>query len=165
MYVCNPVIKDAMKKYVVYSLSGSSINEQVVRRFSDFFTLRKKLCERWPGVYIPNIPPKKAVGNLDDDTIETRMRLLNSFCYKISKISYLFDSEEVKLFQGNSPDISKALEKLPTLKYAEIFEKYKAAFTDYYEAYDLILGKGKLKEFQGFLKRTLTNIKVLSFFY
>lgn len=160
MYVCNPVLKDGMKKYVVYTLSGSVINEQVVRRFSDFYTLRKKLCERWPGVYVPNIPPKKTLGSTDDDTIETRMRLLNSFCYKISKISYLFDSEEVKLFQGNSPDISKALEKLPSLKYAEIYEKYKAAFPDYYEAYDLILGKGKLKEFQGFLKRTLTNIKV-----
>ena len=160
MYVCNPVIKDSMKKYVVYSLKGSAIKDDVVRRFSDFFSLRKKLVERWPGIFIPAIPPKKAVGNLDDDTIETRMRLLNSFCHKLSKSSFLFESEEVKLFQANSPDVSKALDKLKPHNDGEILEKYKAAFPDYYEAYDLILGKGKLKEFQGFLKKTLTNIKV-----
>jgi hypothetical protein len=31
------------------------------RRFSDFYALRKKLSERWPGIYIPNVPHKKAV--------------------------------------------------------------------------------------------------------
>lgn len=104
------------------------------------------------GIFIPAIPPKKAVGNLDDDTIETRMRLLNSFCYKLSKSSFLFESEEVKLFQAVNPDIAKALDKLPAHNDGEILEKYKTAFPDYYEAYVLILGKGKLKEFQGFLR-------------
>lgn len=149
-----------MKKYVIYSLKGSAIKEDVIRRYSDFFNLRRKLLERWPGVFIPAIPPKKAVGNLDEDTIETRMRLLNSFCYKISKSSFLFESEEVKLFQAVNPDIAKALDKLPPHNDGEILEKYRTAFPEYYEAYDLILGKGKLKEFQGFLKKTLTNIKV-----
>ena len=90
MYLCNPVIKDSMKKYVIYSLKGSAIKEDVIRRYSDFFNLRRKLFERWPGVFIPAIPPKKAVGNLDEDTSETRMRLLNSFCYMLSKSSFLF---------------------------------------------------------------------------
>lgn len=160
MYVSNPVIKDGMKKYVVYSLKGIAIHEDVVRRFSDFFSLRKKLVERWPGIFIPAIPPKKAVGNLDDDTIETRMRLLNSFCYKLSKSSFLFESEEVKLFQANTLEVAKSIDKLKPHTDGEILEKYKVAFPDYYDAYDLILGKGKLKEFQGFLKKTLTNIKV-----
>ena len=165
MYVCNPVIKDGMKKYVVYSLKGSAIHDDEVRRFSDFFSLRKKLVERWPGIFIPAIPPKKAVGNLDDNTIETRMRVLNSFCYKLSKSSFLFESEEVKLFQSNTLEVAKAIDKLKAHNDGEILEKYKVAFPDYYDAYDLILGKGKLKEFQNFLKKTLTNIKVCTIMY
>lgn len=117
MYLCNPVIKDSMKKYVIYSLKGSAIKEDVIRIYSDFF-----------------------------------------------KILILFESEEVKLFQAVNPDIAKALEKLPPHNDGEILEKYRTAFPEYYEAYDLILGKGKLKEFQGFLKKTLTNIKVIIFF-
>ena len=39
MYLCNPVIKDSMKKYVIYSLKGSSIKKDVIRRYSDFFKI------------------------------------------------------------------------------------------------------------------------------
>ena len=160
MYVDNPVIKESMKKYVAYSLKGTAVQTEVTRRFSDFFALRKKLRERWPGVYIPNIPPKKAVGNLETSVINSRTRLLNVFCQKLSQFTFLFESEEVKLFQSDQPEIAKVLEKMPNLNYEEILEKYREAFPDYYEAYDVILGKGKLTEFLHFLKRTLTNIKV-----
>jgi hypothetical protein len=50
-----------MKPYVVYTIKVKGINELIFRRFSDFFSLREKLTERWPGVFIPNIPPKKTV--------------------------------------------------------------------------------------------------------
>ena len=56
-----PVIKEGIKTYVVYTIITNKINEPVYRRYSDFFALRTKLIERWPGVYIPNIPPKKLV--------------------------------------------------------------------------------------------------------
>lgn len=39
MYLCNPVIKDSMKKYVIYSLKGSAIKKDVIRRYSDFFKI------------------------------------------------------------------------------------------------------------------------------
>ena len=32
--------------------------------YSDFELLRAKLLERWPGIYIPYLPEKKAIGNL-----------------------------------------------------------------------------------------------------
>jgi len=34
-----------------------------MKRYSDFFALRTKLLERWPGLYIPGIPPKKTIVN------------------------------------------------------------------------------------------------------
>ena len=111
-----------MKKYVVYSLKGSAIKEDVVRRFSDFFSLRKKLVERWPGIFIPAIPPKKAVGNTDSKIIDKRIRLLNRFCYQLSTVNFLFESEEVKLFQSNGNEIAKAISALPKPNYQEILE-------------------------------------------
>jgi hypothetical protein len=41
-----------------YTIKLLGINQNIFRRYSDFFSLREKLKERWPGIYIPNIPPK-----------------------------------------------------------------------------------------------------------
>jgi hypothetical protein len=58
--VSNPIIKDGLKKYVLYTISAPSLlTTPIYRRYSEFNTLRAKLVEHWPGVYIPNIPHKK----------------------------------------------------------------------------------------------------------
>ena len=33
----------------------------VVRRFSDFRLIRQMLVHKWPGCYIPPLPPRKAL--------------------------------------------------------------------------------------------------------
>lgn len=154
------MIKDGMKKFVIYTVSGTLMPPGSTRRYSDFDSLREKLVERWPGVYIPNIPEKKVVGNLDNLVIQKRMRLLNVFCLKLSHFKPIFECEEMQLFQSNSPDVAKALDKLPKLSYPDICSRYKEAFPEYYEAYDLILGKGKLVDFYNFLKKVMNNLKV-----
>jgi hypothetical protein len=53
-----------MKAYVVYTIKLSWVDQNYYRRYSDFYALRETLVERWPGVYIPNIPGKKAVVNI-----------------------------------------------------------------------------------------------------
>jgi hypothetical protein len=57
----NPIKKEGIKSFIVYTIKLQNSNEAIFRRFSDFFLLREKLISRWPGVYIPNIPPKIAV--------------------------------------------------------------------------------------------------------
>ena len=109
---------------------GTDIQEALKRRYSDFYALHEKLLERWPGIFVPNIPPKVVVGNLDADIIAYRIRLLNRFCLDLSNIKYLYESEEVKLFQSNSNDVAKAIEKLPKLTYSQILENYKKALID-----------------------------------
>ena len=59
MYVFGPMLKEGIKKFVTYQVGGDSLENQITRRYSDFFALREKLQERWPGIYIPNVPPKK----------------------------------------------------------------------------------------------------------
>jgi hypothetical protein len=64
MSVSNPVIKDGIKAYVEYMIVTDKVGKPIYKRFSDFFALREKLVERWPGIYIPNIPHKKIVVNI-----------------------------------------------------------------------------------------------------
>ena len=159
IYVTNPVhIKDGVKGYTSYTLTGSRVPEPLNRRYRDFDALRKKLVERWPGVYIPNIPGKKVINNTETKTINMRMRLINRFLDKLSKINYLYNSEETQLIKSNSPDCSKNIEKLKKLSYLEKLERYQSAFPDYYETYDVILGKGKVNDFLSFVKKTQQNI-------
>jgi hypothetical protein len=62
------VIKDGVtSKYILYTIRGEDKDGvfDTLRRYSDFHTLREKMLARWPSCYIPPIPPKKAVGNMD----------------------------------------------------------------------------------------------------
>ena len=67
--------------YVSYEVIGYDMKGdfKVRKRYSDFFMLRKVLRERWPGFYIPAIPPKKALGNMELDFIRNRLTHLDNF--------------------------------------------------------------------------------------
>jgi hypothetical protein len=51
--------------FVVYTVYGVLNKErfEIYRRYSDFVVLRESLCEIFPGLYVPPIPPKKSIGN------------------------------------------------------------------------------------------------------
>ena len=64
-----------------YILKGKMCTEPLIRRYSDFFSLRQKIMSRWPGIVVPNLPPKILIGSSSDKTtIRIRKRLLNNFC-------------------------------------------------------------------------------------
>ena len=50
---------------MIYTVYGILKKErfEVFRRYSDFAILRESLSERFPGLYVPPIPSKKAIGN------------------------------------------------------------------------------------------------------
>ena len=158
MYIDNPKkVEKTVGSYICYTMDGTDITEQLTRRYSDFFSLYEKLLQRWPGVYIPRVPPKKITGNMDPAIIKTRMRLLNKFCLDISNIDYLYKAEETKIFRNNVPDVSNAINKLPELNYSEILVRMKEAFPEFNENYDIIVGKDKFVDFDSFLKTLLKN--------
>ena len=163
IYVYNPEVVEGLKSYVRYSVGGKLLHQTVLRRFSDFFSLRQKLVERWPGIYIPNIPPKKYYGNLDKKNIEMRMRVLNGFCLRISKFKSIIESEEMKVFLMSSVEASKAVDNLPPLAYEEILNRYQKAFPGCDENFDLGKGKEKLKTFFSFFKKAFLNLTVKIF--
>ena len=148
MYVSDPVLnKDGVKGYTSYTLNGSRVPEPLSRRYRDFDALRKKLVERWPGIFIPNIPHKKKVGNQGKRIINMRVEMINRFLKKLSKIDYLFNSEEMELFLQNSSNVSKTLDGLKAENYEDLLKKYSSAFPDYDDNFDLKAGKEEQDKF------------------
>ena len=62
--VSNPVKISGHIKYTITGEDGDGDFEEV-RRFREFFALRKILSERWPGIYIPQLPEKSVMDNKD----------------------------------------------------------------------------------------------------
>ena len=80
LFVSDPnLVKDGMTQFTSYKLQGAKIPEPINRRYRDFDALRKKFVERWPGVYIPNIPHKKTMGNKDKEIVDLRIEMINRF--------------------------------------------------------------------------------------
>ena len=113
----------------------------------DFDALRRKFVERWPGVFIPNIPHKKTVGSTDKGIVDLRIEQINRFLKKLSSIDYLYNSDEMELFLQNSDNIPKTLDNIKEDSYQEILKKYSQVFTDYDDNFDTIVGKNEQDEF------------------
>ena len=160
MYIDNQKkIDKIVGSYISYTLNVTNATEPLERRYSDFFALYEKLLQRWKGIYIPRIPPKKITGNLDPILIKTRMRLLNRFCLNLSNIEYLYKAEEANIFRSNIPEVANAINKLPELNYTEMLNRMKEAFPKFKESYDIISGKNKISEFDAFLKKFQKKIE------
>jgi hypothetical protein len=137
----------SFKEFTSYTLQGSKIPEPVSRRYRDFDALRNKFLERWPGVFIPNIPHKKAIGSTDKEIVDLRIEMINRFLKKLSHIDYLFNSDEMELFLQNSNNVPKTLENIKQDSYQELLKKYSGVFTDYDDNFDTIAGKSEQDEF------------------
>ena len=165
LYVCDPVlIKDGVTPYTSYTLKGKGLPESLNRRYRDFDALRKKLVERWPGVFIPNIPHKKTIGSTDKGTVELRIEQINRFLKKLSNIHYLFNSDEMELFLQNSSNIPKILDNIKEESYQEKLKKYSQVFVDYDENFDTIAGKTDQENFSKQLSIIYQNLRAFKNF-
>ena len=81
--VTNAVVKKtgggSHAKYQIQGPDSSNNTVDVLRRYSEFYLLRKTLIRRWQGFYIPPIPQKKAMGNKEKNFIKERWYYLNRF--------------------------------------------------------------------------------------
>ena len=148
LFVSDPVFnKEGVTGFTSYTLQGSKLPEPLSRRYRDFDALRRKLVDRWPGVFIPNIPHKKTVGNKDKEIVGMRIKMINRFLKKLSKIDYLFNSDEMELFLQNSSNVPKTLDSIKEDSYEELLKKYASVFTDYDDNFDTLAGKTEQDEF------------------
>lgn len=133
--VCNPITREEkFTKHTVYTVKGTDKegNFEVVRRYSDFDRIRALLVTRWPGCYIPPLPPKNKgpTGNMESKFIEERRRLLNSFCKKIGELPYLHYSEEYQIFiRSGGADLEKTFAPMAKISYEDLISKYSNTFS------------------------------------
>ena len=165
LFVSDPVFnKEGVTGFTSYTLQGSKIPEPLSRRYRDFDALRRKLIDRWPGVFIPNIPHKKTVGNKDKEIVGMRIEMINRFLKKLSKIDYLFNSDEMELFLQNSNNVPKTLDSIKEDTYEELLKKYASVFTDYDDNFDTITGKRDQDEFAKKLNENYPKLRAFRSF-
>lgn len=85
-------------KYTSYAIKSPLFEGVIKRRYRDFYAFRTKLVQKYPGVYVSNIPPKVYINNRSKRTIKLRLRILQHFCVEISKVPALKESEEFNTF-------------------------------------------------------------------
>ena len=161
MYVSDPqYIKEGVKGFTFYSLKGTKVPEVLSRRYRDFDALRKKMVERWPGIYIPKLPnKKKVVGNKGQKLSLIRAEMINRFLKKIAKIKYLMESDEMGLFLQNTSNVGKTLEGIKAENYEDLSKKYFSTFLDYDDNFDTKAGKDDQDKFEKKLLESLPKMK------
>ena len=122
--VCNPRRAHG-KNYIVYTVVGEDSHGrfEIQRRYKEFNLLRNVLSQRHPGLYVPPVPPKKSMGNTNQEFIEARCFYLNMFFKQLVRCPYLVKSDELNLFIRPQGDVERSLTYLPKLTTQKILEK------------------------------------------
>ena len=150
------------KNYVLYEVQTDPFGWIVLRRFSDFDTLRKLIAKHFPSFYVPPLPNKK-MGNrrFDQDFIVKRMKFLNLFinnlvqseAFKCSELLVAFLSYEdrgkfeskFKEFSSQTPSAYieeyKTLDGKVTISHDEGNEKYFTNINKYFRLQGQILDR------------------------
>eukprot|EP00033_Pygsuia_biforma_P001428 GCRY01001612.1.p1 GENE.GCRY01001612.1~~GCRY01001612.1.p1 ORF type:complete len:431 (+),score=88.28 GCRY01001612.1:173-1465(+) len=101
----------SLKKFVVYTITTQTNMPQfegdsffVKRRFKDFLWLHKVLVENHPGIAVPPLPEKVAVGRFHEAVVEARRRELERFLDKVTFHPSLKEDVSLRLFLQTTND-------------------------------------------------------------
>ena len=106
---------------------------EAFRRYSDFYVLRAYMKGKWLGLYVPGVPPKKVIvsviqGAMQPAAVESRRKLLDSFCLAIAQTGYLYASEEFQLFIRGRDTFEKETTRLPQPQLTQTRQVYQVLF-------------------------------------
>ncbi|ORX92861.1 Vps5-domain-containing protein [Basidiobolus meristosporus CBS 931.73] len=104
--VCEPQkVGDPINSYIVYKVKAQVTvgvlnhrKSSVTRRYRDFLWLYNQLANNHPGVIIPPVPEKHALGRFQDEFVETRRIALETFLQKIAAHPKLKKDPDFLLF-------------------------------------------------------------------
>jgi len=169
--ISNYIIKESdlnIFSHVKYTLEGYLDGREfsVERRYKEFIAYRKLLIKNWPGLFIPPIPPKKDLGNLEESFIKLRKKFLQQFFNRIASAPHLSSSQETKIFLESK---NKNYLDLPF----EIYFKKEHTIYEYYTQYfDFLIERDLTKINKNFIsefflklnktKRQLENILLIT---
>ena len=77
---------------------------------------------------LPQVPPKKSMGNKEQVFIQERRFYLERYLRKLAKYDFIINSQEFQLFcRPNGLDVEKTLSKMPKLSVSQLYERIKEA--------------------------------------
>ena len=101
---------------------------EVKRRYNEFYLLYDCLGKRWPGIVLPQVPPKKAMGNKDIIFLQERRFYLERFLRKLSQYDFIINGEEFQVFsRPQGLDVEKSLSRLVKMTSSQMYERIKNA--------------------------------------
>ena len=100
-------------------------NTEIIRRYRDFDLFYKKICQNWPCVFIPPIPPKIYFSSsTEKKVIDERIYQLENFLQVSSELNFLSETQELNLFLNheisNSDVFQFEMKKFPAYNYKQI---------------------------------------------
>lgn len=151
--------------HITYTVSGEDKDGKFEgsRRYKDFHSLRQTLVNRWPGVYVPPIPPKQSVGNKKDKFVANRMHFLDLFMKKIAKIPHLVNSDEFSRFSKPAGDITATLSALGPINPVDLKERLEKELDVSPEQDEATVNqcREQVNDFQAFLKKMVPTLKTI----
>mmetsp|Transcript_20199 Transcript_20199/g.24959 ORF Transcript_20199/g.24959 Transcript_20199/m.24959 type:complete len:203 (+) Transcript_20199:81-689(+) len=116
--------------HIVYNVTGSDLQGswECKRRYNEFYLLQDALVKRWPGIVIPLVPPKKAMGNKEMIFLQERRFYLERFLRKLARYDFIINSQEFQIFcRPQGLEVEKSLGKLPKLSNSQLYDRLKEA--------------------------------------
>lgn len=151
--------------HVTYTVRGYDEDGpfEGAKRYNDFFHLRGAILTRWPGIYCPPIPPKKAIGNKEDKFLDERKHFLERFLMLVSKIEHIVKSDEFRLFSRPSGEIDKTMLMLPAVTADFLLERYKSQLhmTEDANSTELKEFQTTINEYNTFCKTFMKTLKYM----
>ena len=122
----------------LYHIKGDFLpqDKEVIRRYRDFDLFYKKLCQNWPVIFIPPIPPKIYLSSsTDKKVIDERIYQLENFLQVLSDLPYITQTPEFNLFINpqinNSDNFQAEMKKLVPYNCKQISENYNKLFANH----------------------------------
>ncbi|CAD8078955.1 unnamed protein product [Paramecium sonneborni] len=143
---CPKIIEISMSTEILgrYASYKIQFNQNIIcRRFNDFVHFYDVLLANYPGIFIPRLPEKQAMGNLEEGFLRIRRRMLQQFLNSLFKRQIIWNSPETKQFLNeqnqtwiplNNENISleeKYKTNLPDCSNLEITLDMKCQFNDF----------------------------------
>lgn len=109
---------------------------EAVRRYNDFYAFHECLLIQWPGLVIPQIPPKKLLvlstqGNKADEVVTYRRHMLEVFLRSCFRLPFLVHSETMTAFLRGQGNFAESTRTMKRRTFKEIATVYTETFPDY----------------------------------
>jgi len=147
---------------VMYTIKGNDREGafETCRTQDQFIEIRTLLVNRWPGCYIPALPPKRLLASTKPDFLEQRRKQFEMFCQNMSEIPFLHYSPEYQIFlKSTSADLSLEFIRYQRIDYMEIVSRLEAQFPYALEKEATNTDFKKVEEFKVFLQSLDGNFK------